>query len=135
MENNKVFICPVWLSLYNTKVISVRDTTWIGAIKCSLHQVEVGTCTSDTFYTQSKAVKIRKVYQISNFHEWYLAKWHSLALRQVISFTEYILRLLSQENSQLQEDNITGTNKLAICIPGCKWHFDVAAFVQRDPAE
>ena len=28
---------------------SVRDITWIGAIKCTLHQVEVGTCTSDTW--------------------------------------------------------------------------------------
>ncbi len=28
---------------------SVRDITWIGVIECALHQVEVGTCTSDTW--------------------------------------------------------------------------------------
>ena len=28
---------------------TVRDITWQDAIKCALHQVEVGTCTSDTW--------------------------------------------------------------------------------------
>ncbi len=28
---------------------TVRDITWIGAIKYALHQVEVGTCTNDTW--------------------------------------------------------------------------------------
>ncbi len=32
-------------SYYN----SVRDITWTGAIRCALHQVDVGTCTSDTW--------------------------------------------------------------------------------------
>ncbi len=37
--------------------------------------------------TASKAVKIRKVYQISIFSESHLAKWHSAALSQVITQT------------------------------------------------
>ena len=62
--------------------LSVRDITWLGVIKCALHQVEVGTCTSGL-------TKISKVYQISNFHEWHLAECQSLAHRQVIYFTVF----------------------------------------------
>ncbi len=38
---------------------------------------------------RSKAVKINKVYQISIFSERHLAKWHMMALSQVIPQTEY----------------------------------------------
>ena len=43
--------------------IPVRDITWTGAIKSALEQVDVGTCTSDTF----KASRIQELAKCAKF--------------------------------------------------------------------
>ena len=52
----------------------------------ALEPVGFSTCTSDT-WSLDQVVKISSVYQISDFHEWHLAKWHTSALSQVIPST------------------------------------------------
>ncbi len=50
--------------LFVTKPDTVRDITWISAIKCALHQVEVGTCTNDTSWTSGHVPFYRNLHII-----------------------------------------------------------------------
>ena len=61
---------------------TVRDVTWMSAL--SMHLAKWIHALGQV--TDSHLVKCI-VYQISDFHEWHLAKWHTAALSQVVSRT------------------------------------------------